>query len=278
VEFHHGGQSHRVTAGSEVIVSQGAIHTPKLLMQSGIGDEEHLKQFGIPVVAHLPGVGRNYQDHVVTHCIWEFRESVPPGSNLGVAMLFGKSDPALDTPDLQICAVAVPFANAQIADRVDFPQHGWTACAGVVRPNSRGRVFLTGPDPLDPVKIHHNMLADPADIKAAVAAVELAREVAASEPVNALVKRAVAPGDLEGDDLIRYIRDAAEIFWHSTCTAKMGRDAMSVVDNNLKVYGLERLRIADGSVMPRITTGNTMAPCMVIGERAAELVKTQHGL
>jgi choline dehydrogenase-like flavoprotein len=108
--------------------------------------------------------------------------------------------------------------------------------------------------------------------------VELCQEVAATAAVKPFIKRAIAPGDLKGDDLIRHIRDTAQIFWHPTCTAKMGRDEMSVVDNNLKVYGLDGVRIADGSIMPRVTTGNTMAPCMVIGERAADILNVAHGL
>lgn len=278
VEFRRGGETRRVTAGSEVILSLGAHHTPKLLMQSGIGDEKHLRQFGIPVVQHLPGVGQNYQEHVLIPCVWELHESVPAGRNAGDAMLFWKSDPSLESPDLQVCVGAFVLGNPDIAARFDFPEHGWTACAGVVRPESRGRVRLTGPDPLDPLAIDNNLLAAPQDIKAAVAVVELCREIGASESLKPLVKRAVTPGDLKGDDLIEYIRDAAEIYWHQTCTAKMGRDAMSVVDNNLKVYGVEGLRIADGSIMPRIATGNTMAPCMVIGERASDLVKSGHCL
>jgi choline dehydrogenase len=278
VEFRRDGETHHVTAGSEVILSLGAHHTPKLLMQSGIGDHAHLRQFGIPVVAHLPGVGQNYQEHVLIPCVWELHESVPARTNIGGAMLFWKTDPSLESPDLQVCVGAFVFGNHDIATRFGFPEHGWTACAGVVRPESRGRVQLTGPDPLDPLVIDNNLLAAPHDIKAAVAVVELCREIGASDPVKPLVKRAVAPGDLKGDDLETYIRDAAEIYWHQTCTAKMGRDAMSVVDNNLKVYGVERLRIADGSIMPRITTGNTMAPCMVIGERASDILKSEHGL
>jgi choline dehydrogenase len=278
VEFRRDGETHHVTAGCEVILSQGAHHTPKLLMQSGIGDEQHLRQFGIPVVAHLPGVGQNYQEHARIPCVWELHESVPAGRNTADAILFWKSNPSLESPDLQVTVGAGVSANPDIAARFGFPEHGWTASAGVVRPESRGRVQLTGPDPLDPLVMDNNLLAEPRDIKAAVAVVELCREIGASEPLKPLVKRAVAPGDLKGDDLESYIRDAAEIYWHQTCTAKMGRDAMSVVDNNLKVYGVEGLRIADGSIMPRITTGNTMAPCMVIGERASDILKSDHGL
>ena len=278
VEFRRDGVKHYVSVGSEVILSLGAHHTPKLLMQSGIGDEEHLRQFGIPVIQHLPGVGQNYQDHVRIPCVWEFHESVPTGRNIAHAILFSKSDPSLESPDLQVTVGTGVQGNDPIASRFGFPKHAWTAFAGVVRPRSRGRVQLTGPAPLDPLAIDNNLLAAPQDLNAAVAVVELCREIGASESLRPLVKRAIAPGDLKGDDLESYIRDAAEIYWHQTCTAKMGRDSMSVVDNNLKVFGVERLRIADGSIMPRITTGNTMAPCMVIGERASDILKSDHHL
>jgi choline dehydrogenase-like flavoprotein len=159
-----------------------------------------------------------------------------------------------------------------------MPEHGWSLCAGVIRPKSRGRVRLTGPHPADPVAIEANMLADPDDMKAAVAAVELCRDIGNSAPLRPFVKREVMPGDLTGTALEHFIRNGVETYWHHTCTAKMGRDDMSVVDGNLKVHGLDRLRIADGSILPRITTGNTMAPCVIVGERAGEILKTAHSL
>jgi choline dehydrogenase len=278
VEFQHGSKTHRVQAGLEVIVSLGAIHTPKLLMQSGIGDAAHLRRFGIPVVAHLPGVGQNYQDHPSISCLWEYREPIPPRNNAAEATFFARSDAALDTPDLQTCVVEFPLLNAQTAARFGAPQHGFTMSLGVVRPQSRGRVRLTGADPQDPVTIDANLLADPADVKAAITGVELCREIVESPPVRPFVKRGVAPGDLKGEDLESFVRMAAETYWHQSCTAKMGLDDMSVVDGNLKVYEIDRLRIADGSIMPRITTGNTMAPCMVIGERAAEIINARYDL
>jgi choline dehydrogenase len=113
-------------------------------------------------------------------------------------------------------------------------------------------------------------------MKAARACVKLCREIANSAPLRPFVKREVMPGELKGAALDDFIRDAASTYYHQTCTAKMGRDAMSVVDNHLKVYGIEHLRIADGSVMPRVTTGNTMAPCVIIGERAAEIIRAEH--
>jgi choline dehydrogenase len=108
--------------------------------------------------------------------------------------------------------------------------------------------------------------------------VELCREIGNSAPLSPFVKREVMPGNLKGVELENYVRDAASSYWHETCTTKMGRDAMSVVDGNLKVYGIEKLRVADGSIMPRVTTGNTMAPCVIIGERAAEVLRTEHKL
>jgi choline dehydrogenase len=278
IEFTHGGSTHRVGAEYEVVVSLGAINTPKLLMQSGIGDADELRRFGIPVIAHLPGVGQNYQDHVRIDCVWEYIEPVTPRNNGAEAMVFWRSNPALDTPDLQICLAEFPIASAENAADYAMPEHGWSLCAGVLRPESRGRVRLTGPGPADPVAIEANMLADAGDMKAAVAAVELCRDIGNSAALRPFVKREVMPGDLTGKPLEHYIRNAAETYWHHTCTAKMGRDDMSVVDGNLKVYGLERLRIADGSIMPRVTTGNTMAPCVIIGERAGEILKTVYSL
>jgi choline dehydrogenase len=131
---------------------------------------------------------------------------------------------------------------------------------------------------LAPLEIDANMMSDPLDVRAAAKCVALCRELGNSQAFRPFVKREVMPGNLQGDAISEYIRDAAVTYWHQTCTAKMGRDAMSVVDASLKVYGIEGLRIADGSIMPRITTGNTQAPCAVIGERAAEMVRAVHQL
>ncbi|HEX4165576.1 MAG TPA: GMC oxidoreductase [Bryobacteraceae bacterium] len=129
-----------------------------------------------------------------------------------------------------------------------------------------------------PVRIEANILSDPGDLKAAIACVERLREVANSVPLRPFVKRGVMPGNLKGRELESFVRDTATTYWHETCTAKMGRDEMSVVDGRLNVYGVDNLRIADGSIMPRITTRNTIAPCVIIGERAAEVLRNDHGL
>jgi choline dehydrogenase len=278
VEIFHGSRNHRICASHEVILSLGAIHTPKVLMQSGIGDEAELRRFGIPVVQHLPGVGKNFQDHVAFDCVWEYREALAPRNTMVEATLFWKSDPGLESPDLQVCQCERPLSSPENAARFDLPAQGWTLHGGIERPKSRGRIRLTGPNATDPIQIEANFLSHPDDLKAAIASVELCREIGNSAPLRRYAKREVMPGNLKGADLENFVRDAAGTYWHETCTAKMGRDAMSVVDGNLRVYGIERLRIANGSIMPRVTTGNTMAPCVVIGELAADFVRAAHGL
>ena len=278
VEIFHEGRIHRIRAGLEVVLSLGAIQTPKVLMQSGIGDQGELRRFGIPVVQHLPGVGQNFQDHARFGCVWEYSEALPPRNNLSEATFFWKSQSGIASPDLQACQSEVPLASPENAAKFDLPASGWTLAGTVVRPKSRGSIALTGPDPLDPVQIDANFLSRPDDLKAAIACVELCREIGNSVPLRPFTKREVMPGNLKGAGLENFVRDAVESYWHETCTAKMGRDSMSVVDGSLKVYGIENLRIADGSIMPRVTTGNTMAPCVIIGERAGEILRTAHKL
>jgi len=278
VEIAYKGNIRRIGAGLEVILSLGAMHTPKVLMMSGIGDSFELKRLGIPLVQNLPGVGQNFQNHFGIGCIWEYQQTVAPRNNGGEATFFWKSDSRLDTPDLQTCQVEIPFPSAETAARFNPPAGSWSMFGGVVRPKSVGQIRLTGPNPLDPICSQDNSLSHPDDMKAAKACVELCREIGNSAPLGLFVKREVMPGNLKGAALEDFIRDAATTYHHQTCTAKMGRDAMSVVDNFLKVYGIDNLRIADGSIMPRVTTGNTMAPCVIIGERAAEIVKAEHHL
>jgi choline dehydrogenase len=278
VEISYDGKTRRIAAASELVLSLGAINTPKVLMQSGIGDEAELQRFGIPVVQHLPGVGQNFQDHPGHGCVWECREPLLPRNSGAEATFFWKSDPGVDTPDLQTCQVEFPLSSAENAAKFGLPQSGWSLFAGVVRPKSRGHIRLTGPNPCNPVQIEANFLSHRDDLKAAIAGVELCREIGNSAALRPFAKREVMPGNLKGAALENFIRDAAVTYWHQTCTAKMGRDATSVVDNHLKVYGIENLRIADGSIMPRVTTGNTMAPCVIIGERAGEILRAAHKL
>ncbi len=244
VECIYNGKTHRISAGHEVVLSLGAIHTPKVLMQSGIGDQAELQRHGIPLVQHLSGVGQNFQDHPGIGCIWEYQKPLAPRNNTGEATFFWKSDPSVDTPNIQTIQAEIPFASAEMLTRYDVPAGSWSMFAGIVRPKSRGRIRLTGPNPMDAVQIETNMMSHPDDLKAAIACVQLCREIGNSTALRSFAKREVMPGNLKGAELENFIRDSVATYWHQTCTAKMGRDSMSVVDGNLKIYGIENLRIA----------------------------------
>jgi choline dehydrogenase len=277
VEFRRDAQSHRIAVHCEIVLSLGAINTPKVLMQSGVGDQSELARAGIDVMQHLPGVGRNFQDHILTGCVWEYKTPIPLRNNAAEATFFWKSDPSLETPDLQPFQVEVPFSTPETA-RFSPPAASWSMLPGVVRPRSRGHLRIAGPNPSDPIEIVANTFSDPADMKALIRAIALCREIGNSAVMSPFVKREVMPGNLAGRALESFVRDAAAAYLHQNCTAKMGRDEMSVVDGRLQVYGIDNLRIADGSIMPRVPTGNTMAPCVVIGEKAAEFLKEKHAL
>jgi choline dehydrogenase-like flavoprotein len=206
------------------------------------------------------------------------QQPLAPRNNGAEATFFWKSNPSLDTPDLQACQIEAPVCSVETGARFNPPPASWTMYGSVVRPKSRGQIRLTGPNPDDPVQIESNALSHPDDLKATVACVELCREIGNSAALRPFTKREVMPGNLRGTALEDFIRDETSTYHHQTCTAKMGRDSMSVVDGQLKVYAIENLRIADGSIMPRVPTGNAMAACIVIGERAAETLRNEHRL
>jgi choline dehydrogenase len=278
VEITRTGARHRIDAGHEVVISLGACHTPKLLMQSGVGDQAELQRFGIPVIQHLPGVGANFQDHIGFDCVWEAPEALTPHNNGGEITYFCQSDSNLDHPDIQVCLAEFTKTSAENAARFQPPPNSWALFAGIQRPKSRGRIRLTGAKPSSPIQIDANFLSHPDDMKVAMSSVEMCRAIGNSASLKPFTKREIMPGTLRGGDLVDFIRNAAVTYWHQTCTAKMGQDAMSVVDGSLKVYGIERLRIVDGSIMPRTTIGNTMAPCVIIGERAGQMIQSEHRL
>lgn len=277
VETIQGSTRKRFMADREVILSLGAINTPKVLMQSGIGPEAELRPHGIRVIQHLPGVGRNHQDHVAFGCIFGSKQPVAVGHGGSEATLYWKTDASLALPDVFHCQLEFPVATPETASR-GVPEQAWMTFAGLSHPKSRGSLHLSGPGPHDPLRIEANTLSHPDDLRTAMATIEIARGMAHAEPFKPWLKREAMPGRLDATEMKRYIRDSAVTFWHQGCTAKMGRDPMSVVNARLQVYGIERLRIADASIMPDVPSGNTMAPCVVIGERAADLIRTAHGI
>ena len=274
VEVLREGEILTIGASEQVVLSLGAMQTPKVLMHSGVGDRAELTRFGIPVVQHLPGVGRNLQDHVSFGCLWEYAEPIAPRNSGSEATLYWTSRPELDAPDVLFCQVEFPVPSERTATR-GVPAHGWTMFAGLAHPASRGCLRLQSADPSAPLEIDANMMSDPADMQTALACVELCRSLGNAAAFRPFVKGETMPGDLRGNALKEFIRDAAVTYWHQSCTAKMGRDSMSVVDASLKVYGVDALRVADASIMPRVTTGNTQAPCAIIGERAAQMIRRE---
>jgi choline dehydrogenase len=271
------GERRPFHAQREVILSMGAINTPKVLMQSGIGPADELERHGIRVVQPLAGVGQNHQDHVSFGCVFEYREPQRIGNGGSEATLYWTSDACLTVPDMFHCEVEFPVASPETAV-LGMPEHGWTMFAGLAHPKSRGQVRLSGADVNDPVRIDANTLSHPDDLVTGLANIELCRELVNSNAFARIVSRERLPGKMDAAALRDYARNAAVTYWHQCGTAKMGRDDMSVVDARLKVYGIDNLRIADASVMPEITSGNTMAPCVVIGERAADMIAVDHAL
>jgi choline dehydrogenase len=270
VEFEQNERTVTVHARKEVILSMGAINTPKILMQSGIGDEEELAKFNIPVVKSLPGVGRNLHDHVAIGCVWQVGELSPPQIPRSQVVTFWKSSAELDAPNFYAYSTYGAFVSAENAGKVNPPEDCWSFAVGM-RPKSRGSVHLTGPSPADAVAVNAAYLSHPDDIEALLSGVEFARKIGNSGSLQKYAGREIAPG-VDVADTEQYLRDGLSTFWHQCGTAKMGTDAMSVVDGELKVHGIEGLRIADGSILPHVTTGNTMAPCVVIGEQAARFI------
>jgi choline dehydrogenase len=272
IKFRYQGKTIQAEAIREVILSLGTIHTPKLLMQSGIGDDAELTRVDIPVLQALPGVGRNLHDHVAFGCSWENADKKPAPIPRSQTACFWKTSPKLDAPNFYCYSHQGPDTTPENAERFKPPAASWSLAVGM-RPNSRGTIHLTGKNPDDPVKIDANYLGDPQDLKDLATGLSMARAIGNSAALRPFTGREVVPGPISGPVLERFFRDGLGTFWHQSGTAKMGRDEMSVVDDQLKVYGVDGLRIADASILPRVTTGNTMAPCVVIGEQAAAFLK-----
>jgi choline dehydrogenase len=207
-------------------------------------------------------------------CLWEYKHPLPPHNNGAEATFLWKTDSSVETPDLQAVVMEYPLVATSLA----VPLTSWGVYPLLVRPRSRGRVRITGPRPSDSLEVNAGTFSDPADIEAMIRAIQICREVGHSSSTAPFTKRELVPGNLLGAELERFVRQATSSCFHQSGTAKMGHDEMSVVDNQLRVHGTSNLRVADASIMPRVTTGNPMAPCAIIGEKAAELLKARHGL
>ncbi|MFZ2005057.1 MAG: choline dehydrogenase [Stellaceae bacterium] len=297
VQFRQGGQLRIARARREIILCGGAINSPQLLMLSGIGPGAHLGQHGIAVVHDLPGVGRNLQDHysapiklkaglpitVNDVMLSNFRKlkvgiqyytmrTGPLAMISSPAALFAKTRPELATPDVKISIS--PFS----ADRPQDGLHkfsGFTTIAYQLRPESRGEIKLKSANPADPPAMIPNYLSDPVDQQTIVDGLKLCRQILAHPSLQQYVAEEFQPGPGVATDiqLLNYARQRGGTVYHPTSTCTMGTGPMAVVDPELKVHGIEGLRVADASVMPTVISGNTNAATIMIGEKLADMVR-----
>jgi choline dehydrogenase len=272
VEWERDGSREKRHA-SEVILAGGTIGSPHLLLMSGIGPAEELTQLGIEVAVDLPGVGANLHDHLLSPVIFSAeREVGPPSPGLPAcqSQSFVRTRPGLVAPDIQ----PIHFMMPMYEEWMHGPENGFTLMGGMVRPASRGRIRLSGSSPDDPLLIDPNVLSCEADLESLVAAVELCRRMGQTDALEEWGVREVYPGpDVDAPaDLREYVRKTAITYHHQVGTCKMGIDEYAVVDPRLRVHGVDGLRVADASIMPAVTTGNTNAPSIMIGERVAEFI------
>ena len=299
VEYVRDGHLQRVFADREVIVCAGAYNSPQLLMLSGIGPADQLRKLGIDPVVDLPGVGGNLSEHARAPVEFEARRPVTFLNELRldrVAMsvarwaLFGsgafatqinscnvvvRTAKELPQPDVQLMCNPV-----RMDAKLWFPgigqrqEHRITADVVLLHPRSRGRVSLRSADPRDTPRIQLNVLADPADMQTLIRGIALARRIYRTEPQSALTGREIRPGAerTSNEQLESYIREAAAVTQHPVGTCAMGVGPDAVVDPKLRVRGIERLRVADASIMPTVPGGNTNAACIMVGEKASDLI------
>jgi choline dehydrogenase len=297
VEFERGGAVERAAAAREVILAAGAIGSPHILQLSGVGDPAHLGRIGVAVHHALPGVGRNLQDHYIARVSYpvsgiatvnERARGLPLAAEVlrylvaGTGMLtysaslVAASVKVLEesaTPDVQCSIAPGSFKDGQIGALDEFP--GITAGAWQMRPLSRGYVEAKSANPAEAPAINPRYLSEEADRRAIIGGLRFVRRLFAAPALSKYCGPELLPGaPVESDEeLLDYARQKGSTVYHATCTCKMGSDPMAVVDDQLRVHGLEGLRVIDASVMPTVTSTNTNAPTIMIAERGADLVR-----
>ena len=297
VEYERGGAVERADAAREVILSAGAINSPHILQLSGVGAPEHLTRVGIPVHHALPGVGQNLQDHYIARVSYPVKGTATinersrgpalaaeilrylvtgKGMLTYSASLAAASVKVLEesaTPDMQISIAPGSFKDGQIGALDNFP--GITAGAWQMRPLSRGYVEAKSADPRQAPAINPRYLSDPTDRRAMIGGLRFVRRLFSAPALARYCGTEILPGaQVESDDeLLDYARQKGSTVYHATCTCKMGSDQMAVVDDQLRVHGLEGLRVIDAAVMPTVTSTNTNAPTIMIAERGADLIR-----
>jgi choline dehydrogenase len=275
VEFLLDGERCSVGASREVILCAGAIHTPRLLLLSGVGPHADLEPLGINTVIDLPGVGRNLQDHLwIRGLCFESKHPLPaPNYNLAGSAGFWKSRPGLDRPDLMVMPGQGPLVSDEIAARHPIPPNAFVIVPCLVRPRSRGYLRLRTADPNDPPEIQPNFLAEQADVHALAAGVDLGLDLASQPAYRELIQHwVVPPRRMSRETTVAFVRQTCLSYFHPVGTCTMGPGREAVVDAELRVRGALGLRIADASVMPTIPAANTNAPSIMIGEFASRLL------
>ncbi|MCC3775244.1 GMC family oxidoreductase [Streptomyces sp. UNOB3_S3] len=274
-----GGEEVFVEAAREVLVCAGAVDTPRLLLHSGIGPKADLEELGIPVVHDLPGVGENLLDHPESVIVWETDGPIPENSAMDSdAGLFVRRDPASNGPDLMFHFYQIPFTDNPERLGYEKPEHGVSMTPNIPKPRSRGRLYLTSADPSVKPALDFRYFTDEDDYDARtlVDGIRIAREIAKTEPLAGWLKREVCPGPeiTSDEELSEYARKVAHTVYHPAGTCRMGAssDEQAVVDPQLRVRGLEGIRIADASVFPTMTAVNPMIGVLMVGEKCAALL------
>jgi choline dehydrogenase len=298
VRYSVDGERRQAHATRDVVVSAGTINSPQLLELSGIGQPDRLKALGIEVRHALPGVGENLRDHYAPRTRWAIGAKGytynDTGRGLGLVRqalryaisrrgllatvgapmrAFVRSREGLAAPDLLLGWVPMLTEPGPKGPRI-ARQSGVTCYAHPMRPESRGHIHVLSSDPRTPPAIHYNFLSSPVDAALTVRAVRIAKTIMTAPALAPMQVTEIAPGpDRNTDDeILDWVKAAAETTYHPVGTCKMGPDALAVVDAKLRVHGVEGLRVADASIMPTLTSGNTNAPSIMIGEKAADMV------
>jgi choline dehydrogenase len=295
VEYRLGDVGGLALAGREVIVSAGAIGSPRLLLGSGIGPADELRGVGVAVTRDLPGVGKNLRDHLANGVVaatvpgvrtltsaesapnvlrWLVTGRGPLTSNVAEGAAFVRTHPDLAAPDLELIFAPVPFQDEGL---VKPTRDGVTVAAILLQPRSVGEVRLRSADPLDPPIVDPCYLSDAGghDAEVILAGIRLARRILAREPLAREVAEEILPGaDAQGDDaLLAHVRATSQTLYHPVGTCRMGDDELAVVDPQLRVRGLAGLRVVDASVIPALPRGHTNWPTVMVAERAVDLIR-----
>ncbi|HIE4388222.1 GMC family oxidoreductase [Serratia liquefaciens] len=266
VHFVHRGTDYRIEARHEVLLCAGSLMSPSILLHSGIGPAEQLEKMGIKTLVNLPGVGENLHDHLVCPMVWSSPQPVAVGLASGIeAQIFHKSAPELSAPDTQSLLFTMPFMPGVT--------QGYTVTPGLVAPKSRGRLWLNSRDPLQAPLMDPRVYSENEDLEVMTDKALLLREVMKQTALAPWRGKEMGMEGVNNRDKMRdYIRRMTASYHHQVGTARMGTDNMAVVDPQLRVHGLSGLRVIDASVMPVIPTGNTNAPSIMIGEKAADMI------